>query len=91
MLEKVKLALRYSTQRFDDELNALIDACRDDLQRVGVDGGRLYSDSPALTNVVICFCKWQLNYQNRGLEWGKLYRELRQDIALDGDYRCRQR
>ena len=93
MLEKIKLALRYSNNLFDDEVNGLIAACKNDLERVGVSLEKLYDDEavdPAILNAVICFCKWQLNFQRDGERWGKLYREIRQDIALDGDYKCQR-
>lgn len=87
MLEKIKLALRYSNSIFDEELQTYIEAFRKDLIRVGVSENKIDNIDPTIVHCCICYCKWQLNFQNKGEEWGNLYRELRQDIALDGDYK----
>ena len=92
MLETVKLALRYSNTLFDDETNGLIEAAKNDLNRVGVGLEHLEDDSMDATikHAIICYCKWMTNFQKNGEKWGNLYRELRQDIAMDGDYKCHQ-
>lgn len=90
MLEQIKLALRQRNNIFDKELELLISACENDLIRVGVDKSKILDPDETIVHACICYCKWQTNFQNRGEEWGKLYRELRLDIALDGDYRCLQ-
>lgn len=91
MLENIKLALRQKSSIFDEEVNDLITACKKDLERVGIKKEKIDdSTDKTIEHACICYCKWQLNFQNRGKEWGDLYRELRQDIALDGDYRCQR-
>lgn len=55
MLDKVKMALRISTDAFDDELNDLIEAAKLDL---GVAGVVLPATIDALvTRAVITYCK----------------------------------
>lgn len=55
MLEKVKLALRITTDAFDDELNNLISAAQTDL---GIAGVTLPSDLDAICSVaIITYCK----------------------------------
>ena len=55
MLEKVKLALRISTDKFDSELNDLIDAAKLDL---GVAGVVVPQNVNALvTKAIITYCK----------------------------------
>ncbi len=55
MLEKVKLALRITTDAYDDELLDLIEAAQADL---GIAGVVLPSDTDALiTRATITFCK----------------------------------
>lgn len=58
MLEKVKLALRITTDAFDSELNDLIAAALADLGLAGVDWGTKDPESdPILTRAVVTFCK----------------------------------
>ena len=55
MLEKVKLALRITTDAFDDELNNLISAAQTDL---GIAGVTLPGDLDAICSVaIITYCK----------------------------------
>ena len=54
MLTKVKLALRISTDAFDDELNNLIDAAKLDLGLAGVIPGNL---DAIVTTAIITYCK----------------------------------
>lgn len=55
MLEKVKLALRISTDAFDSELSDLIDAAKQDL---GIAGIVVPSELDAIvTRAIITYCK----------------------------------
>lgn len=54
MLDKVKLALRVTTDAFDDELNDLIEAAKLDLGLSGVDSA--YDDA-LLRKAIITYCK----------------------------------
>ena len=55
MLEKVKMALRIVTDAFDDELNDLIDAAKQDL---GLAGVVLPEELDAIcTRAIITYCK----------------------------------
>ena len=53
MLERVKMALRITTDAYDDELNALIESARLDLSIAGVD-----AKDDAICGTAICtYCK----------------------------------
>lgn len=55
MLDKVKLALRITTEAFDDELTDLIEAAKSDL---GIAGVVLPSELDAITTrAIITYCK----------------------------------
>lgn len=55
MLEKVKLALRLTTDAFDDELNELIEAAKLDLGIAGVD---VPSEIDAIVSrAIVTYCK----------------------------------
>lgn len=60
LLDKVKLALRISTNAFDEELQDLIDAAVDDLGLVGISEDVLVSPMayPLITRAVITYCKF---------------------------------
>ncbi len=84
MLEKVKLALRYKNNLFDDEIEMYIEACKNNLKLGGIEA--IDETDKSIINVVICYCKWQLNFQNEGEKWEKVYKDLRTALALDMNY-----
>ena len=55
MLKKVKLALRITTDAFDDEVNDLINAAYDDLGIAGVTNKE--PTDPLIIRAVISYCK----------------------------------
>ena len=64
MLEKVKLALRYKNNLFDEEIKMYIEACKNNLALSGIYKERItVEDDKSIINVVVCYCKWQLNFQ----------------------------
>lgn len=56
MLAKVKLALRVTTNAFDDEISGLIAAACADLGVVGVDAPKTTED-PLITRAIITYCR----------------------------------
>ena len=56
MLAKVKLALRVTTNAFDDEITGLIEAACADLGVVGVEVYQTTED-PLLTRAIITYCR----------------------------------
>lgn len=86
MLEKVKLALRYRNNLFDEEINVYIDSCFNNLKLADIDEAKLVETDNNIVNVVICYCKWQLNFQDKGQEWERVYKDLKTAIALDKNY-----
>lgn len=86
MLEQVKLALRYKTNFFDDEINMYIKACMNDMKLAGVDENKMTDENESIMNAIISYCKWQLNFQNRGEKWEEIYKGLKTALALDMNY-----
>ncbi len=86
MLDKVKLALRYRNTLFDDEINMLIEACKNNLILSGINKEKIVETDSSILNAVICYCKWQLNFQGNGEQWGKVYKDVKTALALDVNY-----
>lgn len=87
MLEIVKLALKRNTNLFDDEISLYIDACKIDLTRTGVNANKFVETDSGIMNAVICFCKWHMNFDGRGEQWEKIYKDLRLSLTLDSRYK----
>ena len=86
MLDQIKLALRYRNGLFDSEIHLYIEACKNNLKLAGVDGEKIAESDDSIMNAVICYCKWQLNFQGKGAEWERIYKDLRTALALDSNY-----
>ena len=86
MLEKIKLALRYRTSVFDNEINLYIKSCKNDLILGGVNEEKFDDTDESIQNTVISFCKWQLNFQGQGERWEKIYKNLKTSLVLDSRY-----
>lgn len=57
MLNKVRMALRITTEAFDDELTDLINAGLADLGIAGADGENVVLTDPLTIRAVITYCK----------------------------------
>lgn len=57
MLEKVKSALRITTNAFDDELKGLINAGAMDLRIAGISGAEPTTGDPLIVRAIITYCK----------------------------------
>lgn len=76
MLEKVKLALRISTDKYNDELNDLIEAAKLDM---GIAGVVVPDELDALVNkAVITYCKMSFGLPE---DWDRLKRSYDEQKA----------
>ena len=86
MLEKVKLALRYRNSLFDHEINMYISACKREMKQAGIDENKMADADDSIVNAVVCYCKWQLNFQGKGDKWERIYKGMKTSLALDVNY-----
>lgn len=86
MLDKVKLALRISTDAFDDEITDLIDAAKMDLQLSGVKTDNAEKDS-LLQQAIFLYCKsmFGLGNPDKAVYW-ESYQSMLRKLKLSSDY-----
>lgn len=85
MLEKIKLALRTSHSKLDSDIEADIEACLMDLERVGV----VYAETsdPLIFNAVKLYCKsLYTDDPAKGSEFLRRYEKLRDSLAMSEGY-----
>lgn len=87
MLEKVKIAIKQKSNLFDDEIMLYIDACKINLTHPGINPNKFLETDSAVMNAVICYVKWQMNYQGKGDQWERIYKDLRLALVLDKRYK----
>ena len=84
LLAPVKLWLRISSNKMDDELAQTIDACKLDLQNSGVK--KLDSVDPLIRQAVKLYCKAQFGYDDSAGKFTEAYEHLKAALSLSGDY-----
>lgn len=84
MLEKIKLALRIATDVLDDEIQNDIDACMKDLERVGI--VNIDQDDATIIRLAELYCKSALNFEDKGENYERAYRYMRDGISLFDEY-----
>ncbi len=94
LLDDIKAAVRITdsqtptaaeTARSND-LQGYIDACKDDLKRVGVLEDKIVDTDPRIVHACKLFVMAQINYQGRGDAYMERYRSFRNGTALDLNY-----
>ena len=86
MLEKVKLALRISTDAFDGEINDLIAAARLDLGAAGV---IIPSDDALIVRAITTYCKLHFGELDRVEMYDRLqasYNEQKAQLSMSTGY-----
>lgn len=84
MLEKIKKSLRIMHDGLDSDIQEHIDACKLDLQRVGIK--KIKDDDFLIIQAVKLYVKWHLNYENESDRYMRAYEMLRNSLAMCGDY-----
>lgn len=85
ILEKVKLALRIKTNKFDEEIKDLISSAKMDLKISGI---VMEDDTDSLiAQAIKVYCKANFGLDNKDSEkYQKAYESLKNHLALCGDY-----
>lgn len=84
ILADIKLSMRITHTALDDDIQRNIDACFQDLYRVGIHS---ISNADSLEyKAVELYCKWQYDYQGKGEQFQKNYEALRDALSLNKDH-----
>lgn len=85
MLEKIKLALRIKSNKTDEDILDLIEACKLDLTTAGVKN--IKEEDALIIQAVKLYCKANYGLNNNESEkYSKAYDSLKISLALCGDY-----
>lgn len=83
LLDDVKTVVRIAEDDtvFDVELNALIGAAKEDMERVGIDPGYIESEAPMVKQAVFCYVKAHFGYDNPdSARFDRSYRQTVTDL-----------
>ena len=94
MLDRVKRALRLTTDAFDDEVRGLIDACKADLRLVGVNvpeettpaEGEPTAGDPLINRAIIFYAKAHFGFNEDSEKHRAAYDYLKCALSLTGNH-----
>ena len=87
MLDKVKLALRISNDAYDSEITSLINACKRELELVGIASSNFYTSDYMITQAIILYCKANFGFDNSEADrYQKAYESLKSFLTLCLEY-----
>ena len=81
LLEKIKNSLRIKHNAIDEDIQEQIEACKLDLNRVGIK-----KINALIIQITKLYVKWHLNYEGEADRYMKAYELMRNGMSLDGDY-----
>lgn len=87
MLNDIKLALRLTTNIFDEEIETYAEYVVDMLRRLGVDESKISFHDANVKTLVIAYCKYQLDFQGNGERWRGIYEQMLRSFITDTRYK----
>lgn len=92
ILDSIKTAQRVINTSVDGDYQEMIDACKNELLRIGLSEDKVEDDSDS---EVLQACKlyvhWMTDFEGKGDQWGKMYGRYTNALSLcqkylEGDY-----
>lgn len=85
MLDRVRNSLRIKHNKFDEEINDLIEEAVRDLETSGIVNISL--DDPLISKAIKTYCKANFGIDNKDSEkYQESYESIKNKLALCGDY-----
>ncbi len=87
MLAYIKKILRIASNEFDDEVNQLINACKEDLKLSGVREEMLNESDELIKRAISLYCKTHFGYDNKDhVHLLNAYNSLKSHLIVSVDY-----
>lgn len=82
MVETIKKSMRISHDNLDSDISRNIEACKLDMHMAGV----ILNEDSLSEKACEMYTKWQYDYLGKGTQFELAYRNLKEAMALSGDY-----
>ena len=86
LINDVKMSLRITHNALDCDIQAEIDACKDDLKRLGWLESKVVDTDVRVIEACKLWCKGRMDYQGKGESYLSAYRDFRDATSLNSDY-----
>lgn len=84
MLDKAKTDLRIHHDKLNSDIEANIEACKLDMDRVGIDITKM---DALMEKAIKLYLRWQYNFENQADRYGNAYNHLRNALSLSKKYK----
>ena len=87
ILDSVKASQRVINTKVDTDYTELIEACKNELLRLGIADDKVYSDNDTeVTQACKLYVHWMTDYEGKGAQWGQMYVNYTNSLALHCSY-----
>lgn len=86
LLDDVKTSLRITHSGLNTDIQAEIDACKDDLKRVGILASKVIDTDVRVIEACKLYVKGRLDYQGKGLQYFQAYQDFRDATSMNEEY-----
>lgn len=86
LIDTIKMSCRIDGTEADADYQGFIDACKEDLKRVGWDASKVIDTDIRVIEACKLYVKWRIDFQGKGELYGANYREYRDGTSLNEDY-----
>lgn len=86
LLDDVKMSLRITHDSLDRDIQQHIDACKDDLERVGIIESKVVDTDVRVIEACKLYCLGRLDFQGKGEQYLQAYRDFRDATAMNEEY-----
>lgn len=83
MFDKVKKALRLTTDELDDEIKLAVNTSVRELERVGINTA---NPDELITTAAILYAWFYFNFRDDGEKYKKAFEALRDSLSVSADY-----
>ena len=84
MLDKAKTDLRIHHDKLNSDIEANIEACKLDMERVGIDTTKM---DALMEKAIKLYLRWQYNFENQADRYCNAYNHLRNALSLSKKYK----
>lgn len=84
LIQKLRKRLRISSDSFDDEINDLISACKQDLKVSGIYGSE---EDPLYFQAIVLYVKTHFGSNDESEKFSEAYESLKIAMSLSGEFK----
>ena len=86
LLSSVKASQRVVNTNVDDDYEEMIDACKNELIRIGISESKVASEDAEVLQACKLYVHWMTDYEGKSNQWGQMYVRYTNALSLHQEY-----